>query len=180
MEYIGRLLDLIRKIFVWWVVIVPWQQGVRVRGGKRVRILSAGIHFRIPLYDQIFVQDVRLRVLQSPPQTVSSKDGKTLTVIVAVGYSIFDIMKVYDSLLQPESTLCHMVQAEIADYVHRCNLEDCAPAQIEEYILGRLQKKDYGISFEYMKITGFAVVRTYRLIQDSHWLPNTMATDQPK
>jgi len=176
MEYIGRLLDLIRKIFVWWVVIVPWQQGVRVRGGKQVRILRAGMHFRFPLYDQIYVQDTRLRVLQLPPQTVSTKDGRCLTIVACIGYAIEDIHKVFETLFQPESTLCNMVQGDIAEYICRHTLAENTPLLIELEIFERLKKHEYGISFEYMKITGYAEVRTYRLIQDQHWTPNGMDT----
>lgn len=179
MEYIGKLLEFIQKLFVWWVIVSPWERGLRVRRGKRVRVLEEGMHLRIPFFDQIFIQAIRLRVVSMPPQTVSTRDGKTLTVVAAIGYSITDIEKVYQTLSHPESTLCNLVMGHIAEYVGAHGFEECTPALIEREATLQLEKSQFGIRFEYLRITGYAVVKTYRLIQDGHWIPNDLNTSQP-
>lgn len=176
MEYIGRIIELIQKLFVWWVIVDPWEQGLRVRGGKRIKLLASGVHFRFPFYDQIFVQTTKLRVVSLPPQTVSTKDGKTLTIACAIGYSISDVLKIHQTLFQPESTICNIVMGFIADFVARNELPGCSPSIIEQAALVELVKKEYGIKFEYLMVTGYAVVKTYRLIQDGHWMPDNVST----
>lgn len=49
------------RCFIWWVVIQPWEQGIRVRLGKKRVRLEPGIHFRIPYLDAVFKQSNRLR-----------------------------------------------------------------------------------------------------------------------
>jgi len=51
---------------------------------------------------------------------------------------------------------------------------------IEKRALKALNEKDYGIKFEYFKITNFAIVRTYRLIQDSTYSWEGLKMDEKK
>jgi hypothetical protein len=70
-------------------------------------------------------------------------------------------------LHQPESTLINMVMSEIAECVYTNDLKDVTPQTIESKVLDRLEKEHFGIRFEYFKITNFAVVRTYRIMDGS-------------
>ena len=180
MNYIGQIFDFIQKLLVWWVTISPWEQAVFVRGGKRVRVIGPGIHLRIPFFDQVYCQTTRLRVLQGSPQTITTKDGKTLTIVMALGYSIVDIKKVYMGLYQPESTLCNILQSSVAEAVREANYEECTPAYIEQKAVKDISIDDYGLKFEYVKATGFSQVKAYRMIQDGHWTPNELNTNTPK
>jgi regulator of protease activity HflC (stomatin/prohibitin superfamily) len=46
-----------------WIIIQPWQQGLRVRNGKDVKLLNGGIYFKLPYFDSVYVQETRLRVV---------------------------------------------------------------------------------------------------------------------
>lgn len=154
------------KVFI---IVQPWETGIRVRNGNRVKKLEKGIYFRIPYFDSVFVQESRLRVVDMPIQTLTSKDLKTITINSSFGYSITDVEKLYDTLYHPESTLQSIAMSEVAGFIFGKNLEEVTPQSLEEQVLKRLNEEDYGISFDYFKITNFAVVRTYRLIQDGHY-----------
>lgn len=174
MNYIKETIEYLTKVFQWWIIIQPWERAVRTRFGKHYRVILPGTHLRIPFFDTFYIQTIRLRVVSIPPQTVTSKDGKTLTVVIAVGYSICDIQKLYNKLYQPEVTICNMVQGEIAGFVAGCDLVDCSPSKIEEHLYNKLKEFDHGLNYEYLKLTGYAVVRTFRLIQDSHWIQDNL------
>lgn len=183
MNYVSQIIEFLQRFFIWWVTIMPWEEAVHVRVGTRVSILQAGIHLRIPFIDRIYIQTTRLRVTQGPPQTVTTSDGKALTLVACLGYSIIDIRKVYMNLFQAEATLVNMIQGIIADQISFRTLEQCHPSELEKAIVADMARMGtlYGLRFEYTKITGFAVVRTYRLIQDSsHWVPDTLNTNLPK
>lgn len=154
------------KIFI---IVQPWQTGIRVRNGTQVKKLNRGIYFRIPYFDSVFVQESRLRVVEMPIQTLTSKDLKTLTINSSFGYSITDIEKLYKTLYHPETTLQSIAMSEVATFIFANNLQEVTPKSLEEQVLSRLNEEDFGIKFEYFKITNFAVVRTYRLIQDASW-----------
>jgi hypothetical protein len=180
MNYIKDTLEYLSKLFQWWIIIQPWERSIRTRFGKNLSVLGPGTHFRIPFFDIVYIQTIRLRVVSMPPQTITSKDGKTITAVCAVGYSICDIHKLYNTLYQPEVTICNLVQGEIAEYVSQHNLTECGPGHIETQVFGKLKESDHGIKYEYVKMVGYAVVRTYRLIQDGHWTPDSLNMNDKK
>lgn len=152
-----------------WIIVQPWQTGIRVRNGRHVKKLNQGIYFRIPYFDSVFVQESRLRIAEIAIQTLTSKDLKTITLNSSFGYSISDVEKLYNTLYHPETTLQNMAMSEVANFIFKNNLEDITPEVLEKFVLDKLRVGDYGINFQYFKITTFAVVRTYRLIQDQTW-----------
>lgn len=165
------IIDLLRsfwRLFIWWVVVMPWELAIRVRLGKQRQRLGPGLSFRIPYADVIFKQSVRLRFATTMPQTVSTRDGFTLTVSGQLGYTIVDIDKLYDTLQQGENALRAMAQGAIARYVFDHNLGDCAPAQIEIGVARMLQLGDCGLEYHTLQLTTFCRVKTYRLIMDTH------------
>lgn len=180
MNYIGQIIEFLQRFFVWWVQIMPWEEAVHVRGGKSMRVLKAGIHLRLPFIDRVYIQTTRLRVIQILPQTVTTSDGKTITVVANMGYSIEDIAKLYNTLYHAEQTLASIMMATVAQVVAVRTLAEATPALIEEKAAAELQQGDFGLKFAHIKIIGYAVVKTYRLIQDGHWLPDGLNTSQQK
>lgn len=176
MNNIRELIECVSKLFQWWIIILPWQKGMRIRLGNKVKLVSAGVHFKIPFFDQYYVQTTRLRVVQMAPQTISTKDKQTLTVVICAGYSISNIETLYNKMCQAESTISNIVMGEVSDYIYSSNMNECNPKAIEEKVMSKLQSEDYGIKFEYVKVIGYAIVKTYRLIQDAHWTSNSLLT----
>lgn len=172
MGTIKDLIEYLLKIFRWWVSVLPWERGLRIRLGKKVKLLNPGFHFRFPFFDTVHIQTIRLRVVTIPPQTITTKDGQTLTVTLVVGYSIKDIEKVFNTIHHPEATICNLVSGEVSDFVSQNNT--CSPKIIQEEVLKKISKLDYGLNIEYIKVTGYAIVKTFRLIQDQHWTPNNL------
>lgn len=161
-ELIEYLLNAIKI----WIIVQPWESGLRVRSGKYIKKLTGGIYFRIPYFDNVFIQETRLRVCEVPMQTCTTKDLKTITVKASVGYSIIDVELLYNTLCHPETSILNIAMSEAAAMIFEMNTSDIRPADIEMRALAALTEKEYGIKFEYFKITNFAIVRTYRLIQD--------------
>ena len=57
MEIFNKLYDLFEKLLKWLVMIMPLEQGIRVRFGNKVTILNSGIYLKIPFsFDEIFIQ----------------------------------------------------------------------------------------------------------------------------
>lgn len=182
MNYIGQIFDFIQRLFVWWVSIMPWERAVHVRLGKKVKILEQGMHLRIPFIDRVYIQTVRMRVIQLPPQTVTTLDGKTITITMNMGYVIDDILKLYQTLYHADQTIGNMIQGVMANEVYKRDLINCVPLELETAVTNAVKGDDYGLTFRYINVTGFAVVRVYRLIQDGYWsqMSNDLQTDKPK
>lgn len=165
------IIDLLRsfwRLFIWWVVVNPWERAIRVRLGKHRTLLEPGLSFRIPYADQIFRQSVRLRFTTLYPQTVTTRDGQTLTIAGVLSYTITNVDRLYDTLQQAEEALRAMAQGAIADYVHGHRFEDCSPKDVERGSGKNLSLDDYGLGFDSLRLTTFARVKSYRFIMDSH------------
>lgn len=117
MELVNQVFAFIAKFFEWYFVVMPWEQAVFIRSGNKVRVLDKGLYFKIPFVDRIYIQQTRLRNIDSPMQTVSTLDGKTLTIKSLIGYSIKDVYKMLNNLSHPDTTLSGMVMSRIAEYV---------------------------------------------------------------
>lgn len=174
-EFINWLL----KQVTWWIIIMPWEKGIRVRYGKRITILEKGTYWKFPIIDSIYVQTIRERVAQLPIQTLTTLDGKTITIQSCIGYSIKDIFKIYNNIYNVEGTLSNITLGHIANYVATHNVVDCSPNEIGKETTKALVSNNYGLEKISVNIVSYAIVRTYRLIQDmSGWLPDRGSLDQ--
>lgn len=169
MNQIKELLEYIFNAFKIWVIVQSWESGIRVRCGKRIKIISPGIHFKLPYFDSVYVQEIRLRIVSMPTQTITTKDALTVTLSAAIGYSIKDIEKLYKTLYHPETTIKNMAMAFISDYISKKHYSEITLEDIEASAVNHLKEMDHGIDFSYLKITNYAQVKTYRLIQDRNW-----------
>lgn len=165
------LVDLIRGFFRGvrpWVVIAPWEQGLRVRLGKRVRLLENGVHLRLPWIDQVHIQSVRRRVSGIGKQTITTRDGKTVTLAGTLGYCIEDIELLYRGMHHAEDSIQQMARGTIAQHVVTHDLFECTPVKLEA-LAAALDFRSYGLGCVEIHITDFAIVMTYRLIGDQQY-----------
>lgn len=180
MEFINNIFQYFGKLFEWWVIIMPFEQGIRIRFGKHVKKLTAGTYLKIPFFDTVYVQVNSLRVTVLPVQTVTTKDNVTLSITASGEYSIQDIEKLYHQLYNPEMSVANIILGEIANYVRTHDVIECAPEKIEKAVLGNIKSQDYGLGEIRVIIIGFAIVKTYRLIQDSHWMPDSLNVEKKR
>lgn len=180
MEVLNQLIGFIKSLFDWWFVVMPWEQAIIVRRGKHSEVLGKGLYFKIPFVDFVFIQTCRMRVIDCAIQTVSTKDSKTLTLKSCIGYSIGDMGVLYNKMSHPEMTLSSMSQAHIAEYIRGSLMSDISPANLEKYVNGKLNECSFGLNDITVRITSWADVKTFRLIQDNSWLGETLIMEAKK
>lgn len=157
LAWLSRILD----SWKFWIVIAPWEIGVRVRLGKSAAQLTPGTHLRIPFIDVITLVNTRLRIDGTPPITVSGVgDSRTRYISATVGYRVSDPLKAMMQFGLPYAAVVSKTQADIAMY------------RDEQQALLSLQKffnADSGISIDFVRFVEDVEVRTYRLINGSSW-----------
>ena len=178
MGVLRELLNGLSQFFKWWIVIAPWEQALRVRGGKRSKLLLAGVHFRIPFWDRVYRQSVRMRAASIPAQTLSTTDGFAVEVRLCLMYQIEDMEQLYESVENPDA-LGAMAASAVADYVTTRRLEDLSVAGIEDAASAAVPLKEFGLKaeegrFAVRVIDVVFLKRTYRLItgniaKDGYW-----------
>lgn len=180
MEWLNTLIERLSDLFRWWVVIAPWERGLRIRCGKHVRAFDAGIHLRIPIIDRFYIQSVRLRTVDTQTQTVTTKDGHALTFSGVIQYGIRDLRQLYDTLHQPDDTIIDIASALASQYVSERERGDVSPARLAEYVNARVDLTAHGLVGGEFRVVDFAFVRTYRLLNGGRYRTSpsgTMAMD---
>lgn len=165
-EFLQWLFESVRIL----VIVQPFETGIRIRRGNKIKKLEKGIYFRLPYFDSVYIQESRLRIASIPIQTITSKDLKTITLNASFGYSIGCIETLYDTLFHPETSIQNIAMAEITSFVYKKDLAEIKIEDLEKEVLNKLRGLEYGLEFKYFKVTNFAVVRTFRLIKDESWI----------
>lgn len=166
MNILNAIVDFISKLLNWWFIVMPWEQSIHVRLGKKSKVKGPGFYWQIPFIDKVFVQTTRMRMIDVAMQTMSTKDGSTVTVKSCLGYSIDNIEHLYKTLYHPEVTLCSMVQGKIGEYIRENLIADISPAKIEASVNEIIKNPTFGLKDINVRITTFAIVKTYRIMQD--------------
>jgi regulator of protease activity HflC (stomatin/prohibitin superfamily) len=177
MDWLKAIIEKVEGLFKWWIVVLPWEQGIRIRLGNRIKILNPGVYFRIPYLDTCFVHHTRLHFINLSPQTINTKDGKTVTVTVIVGYILVDISKMYSQISDFESTICGVVQQSNTQYIYNTDFNNCTVQGIEKSAIQALERTDWGIEIKQLSVSSFFESKVYRLVQDSAWMPMSYLVD---
>ena len=136
-----------------------------MRLGKRVTLLAAGVHLKVPGLAKIYRQSVRRRFSAVPTQTLTMQDGRTVTVAGSLGYTIVDLERLYSTLHHAEATLEAEAQALVSEFIISHDYTDFTPAALQGYIEAHLDFEHYGIGEPQFILTTFVCVKTYRLLQ---------------
>ena len=184
MEWLQTLLNNFAEAFRWWFMLQPWEQGLRVRMGKRIKKFEGGIHFKFPYVDKLFIQNTRTRITDLASQTITTKDGKTVTLSGAIQYRVVDIRPLYNRLHMAENTVAQMVQGAIAETVSIASVAELSPKKLRRgvYAACFTRLMELGLGDIHIIITDFAVVKTLRLITGEMYRYNEHAlqTDAPE
>ena len=159
-----QIFQAISYMLTWWVIVAPWQCAIRLRFGKHITVLNTGIHLKIPLVHQVFVQNTRLLIVDTPNQTVTTADGRVVTLSVVVGYYIADIKQVLTSIQNPREVVNSLAMGAVSAYVTSHGSAECSIPAIEADLIEQLDAKDWGLEFGLVRVTDFAFVKTYRFI----------------
>jgi regulator of protease activity HflC (stomatin/prohibitin superfamily) len=169
--------------FEWWVVVAPWEQGIRVRRGKRAKALGSGLHFKVPFLDRVYVVSTRKRMISDSGQTMMTKDGHVLTINTVLQFSVVDALRLFESIANPEQTLLMLVQARISEVVAAHNACELSPTIVGEQARTEIPT-GWGLSDVDVRVTTFARVRTYRLMMNEYRSPsgldNLLAHDETR
>lgn len=180
MQWISALFQSLARPLKWWVVCAPWEQGLRVRLGRNAKLMRPGVHLCIPFLDRIYVQSVRLQCFTTSGHSISSRDGKILTISLAIRFQIEDIVQVYQKLSNPQ----HMIVVEALSWASKVIARSDAATINPEYLTREINEEmacdGWGLKDVHVDIIGFATARCYRLITGDGWVQAGRNIDQPE
>lgn len=180
MEWLQTIFNRFTEAFKWFYILQPWEQALRIRLGDKIIKHEGGLHFKVPYIDFIFKQNTRLRLSEVPAQTVTTLDGKTITLSGALSYRVGDVEPLYMALHMAENTLTRQVHGIISRYIAWHEYAECSPEQVMTHVDSKLDMDKYGLEDAAYILKDFAVVRTYRFIMGDldTWNDHSLQTDE--
>lgn len=166
---------LIEILLLWWTNILPcviiryYEEGVLLRFGIFKKTLKAGIHFKIPVIDEVIEQHVVITTLSLPSQSLYTKDKQNIVVKGVVKYKIADVkvfcLEVYDA----QDALGDMSQSIIKNVIMSIPLNDCIDQEIDNLLTKkvRVEAKKWGVEVLQVTLTDIAPIRSFRVLTDS-------------
>lgn len=151
-----------------FVIINPYEEGVLNRVGVFKKVLSSGIHFKIPLLDEVITQYIVTTTLSLPAQSLYTIDKQNIVVKGVVKYKIADVkvflLEVYDA----QDAISDMTQSIIKNIVMSKTLDECIDPEIDNVLTkkARIEVKKWGVEINQVTLTDLAPIRSFRLIND--------------
>jgi hypothetical protein len=157
----NRILEWFSNLFTawkFWIVVPPWDVGVRIRLGKVAKTLAPGPHLRIPMLDVIVLVNTRLRIDSTPAVTVGGRrPGYARVMAAVVGYKIVDPVRSLENYAYPGPAISSFMQAKMSAQV---SANDCLE-------LARREFTDRGIQIEFISYIENVEARAYRLLSSA-------------
>lgn len=170
------MFDKLVELIVQWidqllpVVIIPsYEEGVHLSFGKFKKVLTPGIHLKIPFFDEILRQHVVVTTLSLPAQSLYTLDKQNFVVKGVIKYKIADVktflLEVYDAT----DALSDMTLSIIKNIVISLPAEKCIDPELDNILTkkARVEAKKWGVEIQQVTLTDVAPIRSYRLINDS-------------
>jgi hypothetical protein len=109
-------------------------------------------------------QSIRLRSSTLPAQTITTRDGKSLTLALTVLYRIADLRRLYNSCHHAEGTISAVVLGAAGEFVSSQTAVGCSPGAIAKEVARLAGLERFGLADVEVTLNTFAFVRTLRLI----------------
>ncbi len=168
-----RLFDFISDVWEWlipWVVIDQYEKGVVLRLGKFNRVINPGLNFMLPLgieeckYETVVRQTSYLDV-----QSLTTKDGKSVSLGGIVIYLISDIRKFLLDIDEGENDMNNIVYGIISDTAEATKWDEIRTPEFNDLVFvdAQAQCDDYcGVTILAIKWSDKATARNLRLWND--------------
>lgn len=155
-----------------FVIIKSYERGVRFRFGKSPIELKPGFHWKIWVYHFVEVGMVSDDYIETPIQSVITKDGKLVVFSVNIGYRIVDIVKHYTSVQEFTDSTKALAMVHLAKKVRESTLADTLAdlKKLETSLRGTLsnQFKQWGTQVFAVGFVNFSEVpQQIRLFSDN-------------
>ena len=166
---------LIEVMSNWWsyltpAVIVPiYEEGVLLRAGKFLKMLPPGLHFKLPIFDEVLTHHVVITTISLPAQSLYTKDKQNIVCKAVVKYKISDVkvflLEVYDA----QDAISDMTQSIIKNIIVSTPLEQCIDPEIDALLTRKTkgEAKKWGVEVQQVTLTDIAPIKSFRLINDT-------------
>jgi regulator of protease activity HflC (stomatin/prohibitin superfamily) len=160
-----------------FVIVEQWNGAVQLRYGKFIKVLSPGIHFKIPFFDSIVECPVITQSVNLPSQTLTTLDDESIVLKSIIRYKVSNIQTYLLGVMHANDVLIDTTQGMIRDVVELTTWDDLVDVnetitnKVKEYVVR------WGIEVEAVTITDLGIVKSFRIFGDEAHKTTILPTD---
>ena len=160
-----------------WVIIEEWNAGVHLRNGKWINTLYAGLHFKIPFFDNVIETPVITQSVNLPSQTLTTLDEQSIVLKSIIRYKVSNVRTYLLSVMHANDVLIDTTQGIIRDVVEMTMWNDLVDVnsqitnEVKEFVV------KWGIEVEAVTITDLGIVKSFRIFGDEGHKTTILPTD---
>jgi regulator of protease activity HflC (stomatin/prohibitin superfamily) len=180
--WIGQTAEWVGRFFP-HITIVPTTHGaVKFVKGKKVVPLGPGIYVYLPLTTQLVGYPTARQAVDLRPQTIVTKDDKTIAIGALIVYEIMDIAAILAHTYDPEETVRDIAMSGVHDVCCQYEWEDLKAAQrsgkLDTALRQEIRKglEPYGVKLMKATLTDLAPCRVIKLMTTSDHAISSHAT----
>ena len=151
------------------VIIRSYEEAVLLRFGIFKKVLKPGIHFKIPLFDEVIEQHIVITTLSLDAQSLYTLDKQNIVVKGVIKYKIGDVKIFLLEVWDAQDALSDMSQSIIKNVIMSMTLQECTDSELDNILTKkvRVEARKWGVDVHQVTLTDLAPIRSYRLINDN-------------
>src|SRR5687768_1284194 len=106
------------------VTVMEYQQGVRYRRGRFLRVLAPGEYWLRPYHDHVSLVDTRLRLLPVQGQDLLTSDGVSIKLSIALQFKVVDAAAALNKVEKFQETLYLQAQLAVRERVASLTIDE--------------------------------------------------------
>lgn len=163
-EVILQFLDRILPAYI----VKEYQAAVHFRWGRLLRVTKPGLHWKIPLADEVDLHLVATTTLTLPAQSVTTIDGVSVVVKAHVKYAVTDVAVYGTAVVDAIDALSDVTCGIIHEALRELTWESARATDLSSRFTkdARREAKRWGISVDRVTVTDLAQMRSIRLFNE--------------
>lgn len=168
LEFIKEILTNLWHLIIPFTVIEQYDGGVMLRLGKFHRELKPGFHWKWPFLETVLSHSCVITTMSLHPQTLTTKDQKSVVVKGIVKYRISDVKTFLLEVNDAVDAISDITQGFILEVIEDKTWDECMTNNIDSIISRKVRNeaKKWGIEVVNVTLTNKGLIRTLRLMQD--------------
>lgn len=154
-EFLKFIFEILEKYLMPVQVINTYERGVMLTLGKNPKPIEPGVIFKFPLIQEIFTTPIMPDTISPSSVNVTTADGKTISVRVAIEYEITDAQKWLIEVTDATTNLADLTRGFVADYLTDINWEEVVQKRTRTEIRNKLNRKcqEFGCKINLLMFT---------------------------
>jgi len=178
-ERIFEFVSQFGELFRCWTIVHPYEGGLVLRLGIYNRELKPGFNWLIPLkVEHIITEHTVPRTSRIHALSTTTKDGKTIGFEAVVTWKINDLQKSLLEVSSLKDAIMDCCMGVIGTELSESVWDDIVHGKMTESLTSACRKNGWkwGVEIIRVQLTGVAVAKNIRLLQDQYSLGLTVDT----